>query len=95
MSCKTCEGTDRMLTCRELAEQADALIDEEPGPWQTMRLRLHLAACKGCARFVEQLRTTRALSEAAGENPAGPGPSDSARIDAILAAFRDDRNTDA
>lgn len=84
-----------MLNCRDLAEQADALIDEELGPWQAMRLRLHLSACKGCARFFEQLRVTRALSEAEGTTHPEPGPSDQGRIDAILAAFRDDRNPDA
>lgn len=84
-----------MLSCRELVEQADALIDDELGRWQAMRLRLHLSACKGCAAFFEQLRATRALSEAEGANPAEPGPSDLGRIDAILAAFRNDKNPGA
>lgn len=80
-----------MLNCRDFAEQADALIDEELGPWQAMRLRLHLSACKGCARFFEQLRVTRRLSEAEAAAQAEPGASEQGRIDAILAAFRDDR----
>jgi hypothetical protein len=65
-----------MLNCRDFAEQADALIDEELGPWQAMRLRLHLTACKGCARFFEQLRATRRLSEAEGADQTGPTASE-------------------
>ncbi|PKP61839.1 MAG: anti-sigma factor [Alphaproteobacteria bacterium HGW-Alphaproteobacteria-6] len=77
-----------MLNCRDFAEQADALIDEELGPWQAMRLRLHLSACKGCARFFEQLRLTRRLSEAATAPGTDGDDGETARIDALLAAAR-------
>lgn len=50
-----------MLTCREVAERASALIDGEIRWVGRLQLRFHLALCKGCGAFVSQMRTTREL----------------------------------
>lgn len=51
-----------MLSCREVAERASALIDGELGVFDLLQMRLHLAMCKGCNAFVRQMRTTRDLA---------------------------------
>jgi len=63
--------------------QADAFRDGELGPWQRLRIRLHLSMCNGCSRFMGQMRTTRSLVVAETE-VADTG--DDARIDSVLAA---------
>ena len=50
-----------MLSCRQVADRASALIDGELSTWDVLRIRLHLAMCKGCGRFVEQMRATDRL----------------------------------
>lgn len=52
-----------MLSCQEIARRASALIDGELSAWEAFQMRLHLAMCKGCERFISQMRTTRDLTE--------------------------------
>jgi len=52
-----------MLSCHEVATRASALIDGELSTWEALKMRLHLAMCKGCERFIDQMRTTRDLTE--------------------------------
>lgn len=78
-----------MLSCKDVALQAGSLIDGELGPWQTLQIRLHLAVCKGCSRFVHQMRVTRSLTEAAGQSELSDPPADEARINAILTELQD------
>ena len=47
-----------MLTCRNVANRASALIDGELSAWDALRIRLHLAICVGCTRFIGQMRAT-------------------------------------
>lgn len=64
-----------MFRCSEVAERASRLIDGELGPWQRLNMRLHLAMCRGCRAFIEQMRITRDLTRMAGEPadlPIGP-----------------------
>jgi anti-sigma factor RsiW len=49
-----------MLNCREVTEHASGLIDGELSWMQRLQMRLHLAMCKHCSRFVRQLRLLRA-----------------------------------
>lgn len=72
-----------MLSCKEVAERASALIDGELGPWDALQMRMHLAMCRGCNRFIGQMRQTRDLTEAEAQAPAGE--ADDIRIAAILA----------
>lgn len=73
-----------MLTCRDLSHQADAFLDGELGFWKRLRIRLHLSMCKGCARFMTQMRTTRSLVVAEAH---AADTGEAARIDSILGAL--------
>ncbi len=46
-----------MLTCREVAEKASALVDGELDLRERIGLRLHLLMCANCRRFVRQFKT--------------------------------------
>ncbi|WP_138933302.1 zf-HC2 domain-containing protein [Roseovarius arcticus] len=72
-----------MLSCKEVASRASALIDGELSTWQALQMRLHLAMCKGCERFIGQIRTTRDLTQSL---PAGDAhdEADDGHISAIL-----------
>jgi anti-sigma factor ChrR (cupin superfamily) len=75
-----------MLSCKEVATRASALIDGELSTWQTLQMRLHLAMCNGCERFIGQMRTTRDLTESL---PAADAQPDSERISAILSQLHE------
>ncbi|WP_322866206.1 zf-HC2 domain-containing protein [Aquicoccus sp. G2-2] len=77
-----------MLRCRELAEQADAFLDGEIGLGRRLRFRLHMSMCKSCARFMGQMRMTRALIVAeVRRDTADDAGRVNADIDSILNAF--------
>jgi hypothetical protein len=45
-----------MYSCRQVRDEASALVDGE-WPWtSTLALRMHLLLCNSCRRFVRQLR---------------------------------------
>ena len=46
-----------MLTCREVADRASAMVDGELGLRERIALRLHLSICGNCRRFVRQFKT--------------------------------------
>jgi anti-sigma factor RsiW len=76
---------DRELTCRELVELVTDYLDGALPDAERMRFESHMAACEGCDRYVEQIRTTVALTletQALEERP---------EISALLIAFRDYR----
>ncbi len=50
-----------MLSCRNATERASAYLDGDLGRWERLRLQAHLAICKGCRRYLDQLRTTIAV----------------------------------
>jgi len=72
-----------VLTCREVSEQATRLLDGDIGPVERLRLQAHLAACRHCARYMDQLAHTVAVLPAAASAP--PEPETEARIMAALA----------
>ena len=51
-----------MQSCKDVADRASALIDGELSAWDALQTRLHLAMCKGCSRFIEQMRATDQLT---------------------------------
>lgn len=55
-----------MFRCSEVADRASRLIDGELGFWPRLNIKLHLAMCRGCRAFVEQMRITRDLTALAG-----------------------------
>ncbi|WP_127903766.1 anti-sigma factor family protein [Solirhodobacter olei] len=71
------------FTCKDVAERANALIDGELGFADRLKIRLHLAICKGCDHFIHQMRQTKALIRASAAMPAEEVPP--AALDAILA----------
>ena len=46
-----------MLTCREVADKASAMVDGELGLRERIGVRLHLLMCGNCRRFVRQFKT--------------------------------------
>ncbi len=55
-----------MFRCSEVAERASLLIDGDLGFWPRLNIKLHLAMCRGCRAFVEQMRVTDDLTAMAG-----------------------------
>lgn len=55
-----------MFRCSEVAERASLLIDGELSLWSRVNIRLHIAMCRGCRAFIEQMRITRDLAQKAG-----------------------------
>jgi anti-sigma factor RsiW len=50
-----------MLSCKDVTRRASAYLDGDLGRWDRLRLLAHLAICKGCRRYLDQLRMTIAL----------------------------------
>ncbi|WP_020096143.1 zf-HC2 domain-containing protein [Methylobacterium sp. 190mf] len=67
-----------------MAEQASAFVDAEVSGYVRWRIRLHLATCKNCLRFVRQIALTR---DALGRLP--HPPLDATREDELVAALRE------
>lgn len=78
-----------MLSCKEVAERASALIDGELGLFDRLQMRLHLAMCKGCGAFVNQMVITNDLTLSAVAQDELPGEEADSRISAILSQLRD------
>jgi len=80
-----------MLSCKDVTERADAWLDGDLSPLQAMQVRLHLAMCKGCSRFMGQMRTTRLLTERTTSSDAAQPlqEADDARISDILSQLQE------
>jgi predicted anti-sigma-YlaC factor YlaD len=87
------QGAVPMLSCKEVAERASALIDGELGLFDRLQMRLHLAMCKGCGAFVDQLATTNELARVAVTEDDLPGEEADSRISAILSQLRDGKQS--
>jgi anti-sigma factor RsiW len=68
-----------LTTCKETTVLASRAMDARLSFGDRLALRLHLAICENCTRFVRQLKEMRQLlrSEAAAEST--PGLTDAAR----------------
>lgn len=75
-----------MLTCREIAQSASDYLDCNVSWPRRMQMRLHLAMCRHCKRYVDQLALTIASVQAS-----KPDPVDAATTDRIVAAIRESR----
>ena len=72
-----------MTTCRETTELASRAMDERLPFADRVAMRMHLAICRNCARFNQQLQHMRRLfreETAAGDDAAGLTPEARARI---------------
>jgi len=74
---------DRDLTCRELVELVTDYLDGALPDAEHVRFEAHMEACPGCDYYVEQIRTTAALTRETRALEAHP------QIPALLDAFRD------
>lgn len=80
-----------MLSCKEVADRSSALIDGELGVFDRLKMRLHMAMCKGCNVFVSQMRTTRDLTASAAVVDDNLSEDVDGRITAILSQLPDRR----
>ncbi len=77
-----------MLSCRGVAERANAMIDGDLGGWEAATMRLHLLLCRGCARFLRQMRATQDMTEAVASEAVTQPEAADARFDALLSELR-------
>jgi anti-sigma factor RsiW len=54
---------DRDLNCRELVELVTDYLEGTLPEHEHARFDAHMFACDGCERYVEQIRTTMALTQ--------------------------------
>ncbi|WP_020208975.1 zf-HC2 domain-containing protein [Gilvimarinus chinensis] len=59
-----------MLKCRDLAHRASEYLDGSADKSLRWQIRLHLAMCRHCRRFVKHLQLTRQLTGSVGKLPA-------------------------
>lgn len=50
-----------MLNCRELVAHSSDFLDGQLSVRQRLAVRVHLATCRNCRRFIRQMRVTQAL----------------------------------
>ncbi len=72
------------LTCRHLVELVTGYLEGTLSRRDRRRVERHLAACDGCAAYVEQMRATLAALGTVTEESLSP-----AARDVLLHAFRD------
>lgn len=70
-----------MPSCAEVTRLADALLADELGRGQRLRLRVHLFMCVHCARYVRQLRALL------GALPRLHGPASEDEVAAVMAGI--------
>jgi anti-sigma factor RsiW len=71
------------LTCRELVELVTDYLEGALPTTERLRIEEHLAVCEGCARYIDQMRRTIALTEAL-----RPERLDPHARDTLMRAFR-------
>lgn len=86
-----------MLSCKDVAERASALIDGELPAWDAFRIRMHLTMCTGCNRFIAQMRLTDQLTAEVGDAGEDAGDlrqheADDGRFDEILSTLRKEQS---
>jgi len=45
-----------MKNCKEISELVSRSLDESLPVWKQMQIKMHLAMCRGCRRFSQQLK---------------------------------------
>jgi predicted anti-sigma-YlaC factor YlaD len=72
------------LSCRELVELVTDYLEGALDASEQARFEEHLAICEGCRSYLEQMRTTIAVTGSVDDSALEPGA-----LDRLLAAFRD------
>ncbi len=80
-----------MLTCRDVTERVTDYLERDLSWWGRLQVRLHLAMCAVCRRYVGQMRTTTELLHHLKEQREQPASIDPALRD----AFRAQRDSQA
>jgi hypothetical protein len=62
-----------MMSCREVAELSTEYLEGSLPFWRRMAVRMHLAMCRRCPAFMDQLRKT---IELLGRLPPDPMPQE-------------------
>jgi predicted anti-sigma-YlaC factor YlaD len=76
--------TTEELTCMELVEIVTNYLEGVMPPADVARFEEHLADCEGCTAYLDQMRTTIALTGRLREEDISP-----AAREELLAVFRD------
>ncbi|MGY4532544.1 putative anti-sigma-YlaC factor YlaD [Pseudomonas sp. TE3786] len=58
-----------MLSCKELVANSSDFLDGQLRLRQRIAVRLHLASCSNCRRFIRQMRVTQAVLRTLPETP--------------------------
>jgi anti-sigma factor RsiW len=77
------------MTCQELVELVTDYLEGALPREDAERFEAHLAECPGCEAYLEQVRTTIAITRASGEGV------QRGELAPLLAAFRDWRRRGA
>jgi len=72
------------IACREMVELVTDYLEGRLPQWDRFQIERHIAGCDGCARYLEQMRTTIRLTGQLREEDV-PVPA----REALLTAFRD------
>jgi Putative zinc-finger len=72
------------LTCRELVELVTEYLEGALAPGDRDRFEQHLILCDGCAFYLDQMRTTIAVTGSLTEDSVTPEAQES-----LLRVFRD------
>ena len=75
-----------MLSCKDIAHLASEINDKSLPWWRRLSAKLHLAMCKTCKRFVDQVKT---VSDTCNKIPRESAPSD--MRDQLTNEFRKNR----
>lgn len=87
-----------MLSCKDVADRASGLIDGTLSHWEALRLRLHLAMCRGCSHFIVQMRVTDRLAASVAAHRTDPAietaeasKAEESRLAELLSVLRTNR----
>lgn len=72
-----------VLSCREVTQSAGDYLDSDVSWSRRMQIRLHLAMCRHCRRYVEQLAISIKALRGIKEDPVAPDTAEQ-----VIAAVR-------
>lgn len=78
-----------MLSCKDVTARATAFLERDLSWWERLQIRLHLAMCAACRRYLAQMAATRELLRRLGRTLRGDDPIDPALREAFR-AWRDE-----
>ena len=73
-----------MFTCRKVAERATELDEGCLGAFDRLRMRMHLAICRTCTRYLKQMELTKSACGSLKDDHAVSGETKAK----LLEAFR-------